>query len=185
MVTVEEYLELDRQSEVPLEYHDGEVFPIAVGSLWHGVISANFMFALGSKLKGGPCRVSAPARVRTRKAKYVYPDLLVLCGSPRFVPDGETLENPIVIVEILSPSTKNYDYGDKFEEYRMLASLRDYVLVAQQKPRVEVYHLPENGRWTLSTYAGLDASAEIESIGVKVSLAEVYDGVSFPPALQD
>lgn len=184
-VSVEDYLEMDRGSEIPLEYHDGEVFPIAIGSLWHGLIGANLAGTLRITLKGGDCRVSAPTRVRTRKKKYVYPDLFVLCGDPRFTPDGETLENPTVVIEILSPSTKNYDYGEKFEEYRLLASLRDYVLVAQDKPKVEVYHLLADGDWRLSSYAGLEASAVIESICVSLPLAEVYEGVAFPPVLEE
>lgn len=155
MVSVEEYLELDRQSEVPLEYHDGEVFPLGMGSLWHGVIGANLAGTLRTRLQGGGCRVSAPTRIRS------------------------------VVIEILSPSTKNYDYGEKFEEYRLLASLRDYVLVAQDKPKVEVYHLLADGDWRLSSYAGLDASAAIESIAASLPLAEIYGGVTFPPVLEE
>lgn len=184
-VSVEEYLELDRRSEVPLEYHDGEVFPIGVGSLWHGVIGANLAGALTTKLQGSACRVSAPTRIRTRKKKYVYPDVFVLCGEPRFGTDGETLENPTVVIEVLSPSTKNYDYGEKFEEYRLLPSLRDYVLVAQDKPKVEIYRLLGDGDWRLSSYVGMDAIAVIESVGVTVPLAEIYAGVTFPPRLEE
>lgn len=124
-------------------------------------------------------------RVRPRNRKYIYPDLLVYCGQPKFLDGAETIENPTVVFEVLSPSTRNYDYGEKFILYRKLCSLREYVLVAQDQPLIEVYHFGEGGMWKLSSHSGLTAELPLESLGISLSLSEIYADVSFPDTSED
>ena len=118
--------------------------------------------------------------------KFVYPDFVVYCGAPALTDeDHDTLTNPKVIIEILSPSTANYDYGRKFILYRMLPSFEEYVLVSQDQARVETCRKSSDDRWVLSTYRGLDAVVPIESIGIPLPLAEVYNGVLLPSVVED
>jgi Uma2 family endonuclease len=183
--SVDEYLEMDRRSDLPLEYHEGEVFPIAVGGLWHGVIGSNVSSALGQKLKEKPCRSATAVRLRPLPRKYLYPDLLVYCGKAQFLPDGETLESPIVVFEVLSPSTHDYDYGEKFGLYRKISSLREYVLIQQDRALVEVYRLIADRKWELSSYSGLGEQFPLESLGITLTSAEIYEGVEFPLNAED
>lgn len=173
-LTVEEYIEADQVSDRPLEYHDGEIFPLAEASIRHAAIDSCLHKMLGSQLASS-CRVLGTMRVRISPTQYVQPDLIVYCGKPELTTESDpSLTNPRVIVEILSPSTAGYDYGDKFELYRRLPSLEEYVLVAQDKPRIEVFRRIDGGRWLLSTYEGESATALIESIDVRLPLAEIY-----------
>jgi len=179
-VTLEEYFEMDRRSEVPLEYHDGEVFPIEGATLWHGNIVANLANALAPHLKGRGCRATMTVRVRPRAGKYLYPDLMVYCGKPQLLGEAETLANPTIVFEVSSPTTRNYDYGEKFILYRKLRSLREYVLIAQDQPLIEIYHFNDDGTWKLSSHSGLTAWATLESLGASLSLGDIYADVSFP-----
>jgi Uma2 family endonuclease len=183
-LSVEEYLALDRAAEVPSEYHDGEMFPMVAVSLQHSGLSANLSRRLGERLDGTPCRVwASPLRVRVAPTKFVIPDITVTCGSPTLTDEHQdTLTNPKVIVEILSPSTADYDYGSKFALYRRLESFEEYVLVAQDEPRIEVIRKTDDARWVITTYEGLDKLAQIESLAISLPLAEVYAGVELPPA---
>ena len=179
-MSVEEYLELDRHSEVPLEYHDGEVFPIGWDGLWHGNIILNVSGALVTRLEGKPCRPTTTARVCPRERKYVYPDLMVYCGKAQFLPDGESVGNPTIIFEILSRATRNYDYGEKFILYRKLRTLREYVLIAQDQPLIETYRFSEDGSWRLTSDSGLTAEVALHSVGVSLPFSEIYKDVEFP-----
>jgi Uma2 family endonuclease len=191
--TLEEYFEFERNSEEKFEYRDGEVVNLsetigmAGGSLVHSRITANVIAAIRSRLTGGPCQVySGDLRVRIpRKVLWAYPDASVICGNAQVeaIPGvGETATNPQVIIEVLSPSTESYDRGDKFARYREIPSLRDYVLVAQHEPRVEVFSRAEDGAWSFVPVSDVRASAVLRSLGVELPLAEVYAGVEFPPA---
>jgi Uma2 family endonuclease len=119
-LSVEEYLALDRVAEVPCEYHDGELFPVMAVTIEHGRITANTICRLSERLDGKPCRVvNSPVRVRVSPTKFVYPEILVVCGKMDVTDETQdTLTNPKVIVEVLSPSTAGYDYGGKFALYR-------------------------------------------------------------------
>ena len=179
---VEEYLALDRAAELPSEYHDGEMFPILSGSLPHSLLQFNFGRRLAERLDGTPCRLAgASLRVRVNATKYVYPDVLVYCGKPELTDEhSDTITNPKVIVEILSPSTEDYDYGKKFILYRSLPSFEEYVLVAQDQPRVEVSRRTPENRWVLTTYQGLDITVQVESLGISIPMAEIYTDIEFP-----
>jgi Uma2 family endonuclease len=178
-LTVDEYLALDRKAEIPSEYHDGEMFPIEAVSVAHSTISLGLGSLLRQHLAKSPCRAfDSPLRVRVSPSKFVIPDLMVICGKAVLTDEHQdTVTNPKVIVEILSPSTEGYDYGQKFQLYRQLASFEEYVLVAQDRPRVEIFRKSSDVRWVLRTFEGLDASIEIESLGLTLAMRDVYEDV--------
>jgi Uma2 family endonuclease len=113
----------------------------------------------------------------------MYPDATVICGRPvldRSDPHQETVINPRVIVEVLSPSTESYDRRDKFDSYRQIDSMGEYVLVSQDTPRIEVLRRQADGSWAITVFSGMDATATLQSIEVELPLNEAYAGVEFP-----
>ncbi len=187
MLTPAEYLALERQSETKSDYWNGEVYALAGTSRAHGLIVANLTFSLVGQLKKRPCEVY-PGDMRVKAAAhaaYTYPDVVVVCGRPEFEDsERDTLLNPTVLIEVLSPSTEAYDRGAKFEAYRSLPSLADYLLVAQDRAVVELYTRQADDRWLLTTFTGLEAVVQIESIGCELRLADLYDKVEFPPTVE-
>jgi Uma2 family endonuclease len=175
-LSVEEYLALDRVAERRSEYYDGEMFPVIAASWEHGRIALSTAHLLFERLRGHPCRaVNSTVRLRVGPTKFVYPDFMVVCGKPVFTEEGQdTITNPKVIVEILSPSTADHDYGGKFALYRNLPSFEEYLLIAQDEPRIEVFRKMPDGRWILSSYVGLEAAVRIESLEIDLPLAEIY-----------
>jgi len=182
-LTSEEYLRLERQAETRSEYWDGKVYALAGASEVHNLIVANLVMILGSQVKRRPCKVYPnDMRIKVRETGlYTYPDVIVICGKAIFEDRRrDTLLNPTVIIEVLSPSTEAYDRGTKFEHYRTLDSLSDYLLVAQGSPTVEHFERRPDDRWLLSTYKGLDAVVPIASAGCSLPLMEVYDKLEWP-----
>ncbi|MBI4909823.1 MAG: Uma2 family endonuclease [Acidobacteria bacterium] len=179
-LSVEEYLALDRQAELKSEYHDGEMFPMEAVSWEHSLISPRVLGALDVQLRGTACRVSTDIRVRVTRTKYVYPDMAVVCGKPELTDEEhDTITNPKLIVEVLSPSTMNYDMGEKFRLYRGLQSFEEYVLVYQFEARVEVVHKLADGSWLMRTYSGLETRVPLESINAELLLSDIYEGIEF------
>ncbi len=178
-LSVEEYLAIDRAAELKSEYRDGEMFPLAAVSWPHAQLAVTVAAALRSRLQGGPCRVGvAPIRVRVAPTEFVYPDIVVVCGKPALTDEhADTMTNPKLIVEVLSPSTEDYDYGKKFAGYRKLASLEEYVLVSQGARLVEVFRRTPEGRWTLSSHPGEDASIPLDSLGFAIPAGEIYSDI--------
>lgn len=178
----DEYLALERRLETKNEYLDGEMFAMTGGSLAHAVISGNLVGELRRLTKGRPCRV-CPSDLRIfipATGLYTYPDVVVVCGEPRLQDEHrDTLLNPTLIIEVLSPTTEAYDRGTKFEHYQTIESLAEYLLVSQDKPRIEQYVRQDGNRWLLTTAAGLEASLLLPSIQCELALAEVYDKVAF------
>src|SRR4051812_28242241 len=175
--TPEEYLELERAAEYKSEYINGEIYAMTGGSEEHNTIAGNIYMSLRTQFRGRPCRAYIiDVRMRVSATKlHTYPDVMAVCG-PRQFGEGpkDTLLNPTVIFEVLSPSTELYDRGDKFAHYRRLTSLTDYVLIAQNRAWVEHYGLRDD-RWTLVTEASdLSESIHMESIGCTLALAEIY-----------
>ncbi len=182
-LTPEEYLTLERQAETKSEYWNGEMYAMAGASETHILIVTNLVISLGPQAKGRPCKIySNDMRVKVQATGlYTYPDVVVVCGNAHLEDrHNDTLLNPTVLIEVLSPSTETYDRGAKFEFYRKLASLSDYLLVAQDRPFVEHYMRQPDGRWVLNEYEGLDAIIHIASIGCELRLADIYDKVEFP-----
>ena len=178
----QEYLAGERQAASKSEYLNGEVFAMAGASARHVLIAANVVGELRAQLKGRDCRVySADLRVKiSATGLYTYPDVAVVCGHLLFDDEQEdTVLNPTVLVEVLSESTKDYDRGGKFEHYRTLESLKEYVLIVQDRQHVEHYVRQPEGRWLLEETNRPGDVVVLPSIGCTLALAEVYDKIEW------
>jgi Uma2 family endonuclease len=177
----EAYLAIEREAETRSEYLDGEMFAMSGGSRQHNLIVTNAVRELSLQLKRRPCEVySNDQRVRIPETGlYTYPDIVVVCGEPRFEDESvDTLLNPVLLVEVLSPTTEAYDRGKKFESYRTIASLAEYVLVSQQEPRVEQFLRQDDGHWLFTATAGLESSISLTSVQCELAFKEIYDKVA-------
>jgi Uma2 family endonuclease len=181
-LTPADYLELERKSETKHEFFDGEIFAMSGAKRNHNVIAWNIGGELRQKLKGENCE-AYPADMRVlvpETGLYTYPDLVVVCGEPKFQDDVfDTLLNPILLIEVLSDTTESYDRGKKFQHYRSIESLQEYVLVSQDEARIEKYVKQGDGFWVLSEAVGLDSEIEFSSIECPIALREVYDKIDF------
>ena len=177
----EEYLAFERASDEKHEFIDGNIYLMTGASRQHNLIVFNLARALGNQLQGRDCEAYVnDMRVRMKSQDYAYPDLAVTCDPPEFEDEHiDTLVNPTLVIEVLSPSTEQYDRGKKFESFRTLDSLQEYVLIAQDRPHIERYLRQSEGAWLFSEVKGVDTSLELPSIGCKLVLAEVYDKVTF------
>jgi len=177
--SAKEYLALERSALFKSEFHDGQIYAMTGASRKHNLVTVNIARELSAQLKKRPCEAYInDMRVKAAEARsYHYPDIAVVCGSPQFEDAHiDTLLNPTVLIEVLSPSTEAYDRGGKFAHYRKIPSLREYLLVTQDQPIIERYQR-QGDVWILSEAEGLDASVSLESIGCILSLREVYDKV--------
>lgn len=177
-ISAEQYLRMERTSEIRHEFIDGLVYAMAGESPDHSTICFNLATVIGSQIRGKSCRGFSPnMKVRTGLGDlYAYPDLMIVCGEPKFHDKhGDVLLNPTVIFEVLSPSTEKYDRGEKFRRYRtQIESLQDYVIVSQDKPRIEHHQRQTDGTWLASELNGLDGVLKISSMDCHVPLSEVY-----------
>jgi Uma2 family endonuclease len=190
-LTEAEYLAIERAAEYKSEFYDGQMFPMtghpmamAGGTAMHSLIATNLGGEVRSKLKPGPCKAfNSDLRLKVEATGlFTYPDLSVICGELQYAPGtNDTVTNPIVIFEVLSDSTEGYDRGEKFTNYRQMASLQDYVLVSQRLPQIEQFQRGTEGKWTLRSAKGMDASLAIPSLNIVLEFREVYAGVQFPP----
>jgi Uma2 family endonuclease len=173
---------MDRAAEIKSEYFYGEMFAMAGAPMRHADLQSNIQGELYAALRTGECRVYGPdLRVRVSSAMYTYPDISVVYGKRLLADENQdALLNPVVIVEVLSPSTETYDRGLKLQHYRTIASLQDYILVDQGQIRIEQYTRQENNLWTLRDYLSLDEQLTVCSIGVSLSMRRIYDCVEFP-----
>jgi len=180
--TPQEYLALERKSETRNEYYNGEIFAMAGASREHNLTVANLLRDIGNQLEDRPCE-SYPSHMRVSveaTGLYTYPDVSVVCGEPRFQDrEVDTLLNPTVIVEVLSPSTEAYDRGDKFRHYRRIDSLREFVLISQDRMMVERY-TRQGKDWVLSDMTDPDQVLKLESIGCQIPLDRIYAKIKFP-----
>ena len=174
--TPEEYLVSERKATLKSEYLNGEILAMSGASLAHTRITADIVTELNNQLRGGECEViSNDMRVKTGpKGAYFYPDVVVFCGEPE-VEDNvfDTLLNPILVIEVLSPSTEVYDKGEKFRHYQELTSLREYVLVSQDRVRVEQYRLLKT-QWVQTEFRALEDVLPLVSIGCEFPLQDIY-----------
>ena len=186
-LTPEEYIALERKalpdSEiVRSEYLNGEIIAMSGASFAHNLITYNISGELRTRLRGSGCLAFAnEMRVSIPSANsYFYPDVSVVCEEPRFEDNVfDTLLNPIVVVEVLSPSTEAYDRGDKFAHYRQLESLQEYILVSQDKVRIDHY-VRHTAQWILTDFQELDQHLPLTSIQCELPLQEIYESVRFP-----
>ena len=183
----EEYIALERKalpdSEIiRSEYLNGKIIAMSGASFAHNLITANISAGLHTRLRDSGCSVFAnEMRVSIPSVKsYFYPDVGVVCEEPRFEDDVfDTFLNPIVIVEVLSPSTEAYDRGDKFAHYRQLQSLQEYILISQNKVRVDHY-VRQTAQWVLTDFQELEQRLSLTSIQCELPLQEIYESVPFP-----
>ena len=176
-LTEEEYLTLDRAAECKSEFVDGHMYAMSGGTLRHSSLAVRLMSELSLQLMGRKCTVfNSDARVRSAKGRsYFYPDISVVCGEAQTHEDSDDiLINPSLIVEVLSPSTADYDHGKKFAHYREIATLRDYLLVHPDEPLIEQFARQEDGKWLLSEYRGREGVVHLDSLDCDIALARVY-----------
>ncbi|HQU82462.1 MAG TPA: Uma2 family endonuclease [Pyrinomonadaceae bacterium] len=181
-MTVEEYLVFEEKSKRKHEFMDGEIFQMAGVKRNHSLIGSNVTTDLNIALRDKPCEVhGSDIKVMIREGHYVYPDVSVVCDEIDFDKNSTTLLNPIVIFEVLSKSTESRDRGEKAEDYFKLASLRDYVMIAQNRVRVEHYSRIGGGKWTFEVLESLDDKLILDSIDCKIPLKNIYSKVELKP----
>ncbi len=180
LITPEQYLAMERAAETKSEFYGGEVFAMSGASRQHNTITTNTLVSLHPQVRRRRCNIFAnDMRVKVAATGlYTYPDIAIVCGGAKFE-DAEldTLLNPTVIIEVLSKSTATYDRGEKFEHYRKIPSLVEYLLIAQERRLVEHYIRQPDGRWLLSEASDLQDVVELPTIECRLALADVYEDV--------
>jgi Uma2 family endonuclease len=177
-----EYLAFERTSDIKHQYVDGDVFAMTGASREHNLICHNLSRIIGNDLLERPCEVyQSDMRVKVEATRlYTYPDVTVVCDEPQLSDqEFDTLLNPLILIEVLSPSTERFDRGRKFQDYREIGSLREYLLVSQDEARIEQYIRQENGEWLFKDVVGLEGELELPSVGCRLAMGDVYRKVTF------
>lgn len=181
-ISVQEYLAFEEKSKRKHEYMDGEIYAMAGVKRNHSTISQNISRSVGNQLEEKPCEVhGSDIKVPVREGHYVYPDVSVVCDDINFDANQTILLNPIVVFEVLSKSTEARDRGEKAEDYFKLKSLRDYIMITQNRVRVEHYSRIDGGKWTFEILENLDDVLILDSIGCKILLKNIYSKVELKP----
>jgi Uma2 family endonuclease len=175
--TIEEYLQMERASDVKHEYYQGEIFAMAGASSRHSFISSNLIAELHARLKTSPCfphgsdmRIHIP-----ENTLFTYPDISIICGDINtFDKDKDTALQPTILIEILSKSTRNYDRGGKFKLYRDIPTLKEYMLIDSEHIGVEIFRINEHNHWELEEYKNLKEIVTLPSIDVSISMEDIY-----------
>ena len=181
-LTPEQYLEIERKAEFKSEYYGGEMFAMSGARRGHNLIALNLAGELRQQLRERPCEAyQHDMRVRVgATGLYAYPDAVIVCGEPQFLDETQdTLLNPTVIVEVLSPSTEAYDRGDKFELYRAIPSLTHYLLVSSERMSAELFTRQAEGGWLLTGATLPEDTIDLPAVGVRFTLADLYEKVEF------
>lgn len=184
-VTLPEYLALEEKSEIKHEYHAGQVRAMAGGSPRHAQIGFNLAVAVGKRLQGKPCRgASSDQRIRVETAdRALYPDLVVACPPEKYSEnDPHALVNPVLIIEVLSPKTQEYDRTEKFDFYAQIPELQHYILVSQERVLVEHFQRAPDG-WLLRRFNRREDVIVLADLEIEVPLSEIYDGLDVPSGL--
>jgi Uma2 family endonuclease len=181
--TLEEYIELLKSSDERYEYFDGEVVAMGGGKIAHGAIAANLIYGLRSKLTDRSCQIfGGDVALKVPRAwPFRFPDVSVVCGEPVIeeIQGIEMLVNPVLIIEVLSPSTAAYDLGEKFTAYQSIETFQEYLLISQERPHV-IQHLRQaKRRWLRIEIEGLDSEVALESVNATLTLSEIYERVNF------
>jgi Uma2 family endonuclease len=180
-VTAEEYLAIDREAQVKSEYFAGRIIAFAGASKEHNLIVANIIAGLHRQLVDRQCNVyPSDMRVRiTKTGAYAYPDVVVTCGEEKFDEGAnDTLLNPTVLIEVLSESTAGHDRGEKFENYRRIESLREYLLVSQNPYRADLYIRQNDLQWLMTEIHDREGVVKLNSINCQLTLKEIYTKVA-------
>ncbi len=175
--TVQEYLALEEASETKHEYFDGKIYNMAGGTPDHNLVAGNLVTVLNRELEPTPCRVfGSDQRLLVEVEElYTYPDASVICGKLEYDPESKTtLTNPLMVFEVLSPSTRKYDRGDKFKSYKKIRSLQEVILVEADRPHVEVLRRTARGEWTIDIQNGLDAVMILKAARCEIPLRQIY-----------
>jgi Uma2 family endonuclease len=177
--TVEEYLAMEKESLEKHEFFRGEIFAMAGASARHNVIFSNLFIGLGIQLKGKPCRpYGSDMRIHVAEnTLFTYPDISIICGEiVTSKMDENSATKPLALIEILSPSTKNYDRGGKFKLYRDIPTLKEFIVIESELIGIEAFRVNNHGHWELEEYRSLDQILEVTSVAVKLALSEIYEG---------
>ncbi len=180
--TVDEYLAMERVADYKSEYYSGEIFALAGGTVDHNTVTVNCAAELRQSLDARPCYVFASdMRLHVQRSNlFTYPDVMVICGKIRFFDRrNDTVLNPILVVEVLSESTREYDRGAKFDFYKQIPELQEYILIESEQARVEAYRREADGHWTVETISGLDADLPFVTLDCVVPLRRIYHKVSW------
>jgi len=182
-VSIEEYLEMENTSIEKHEYYKGEIFAMSGAKMPHNTISKNLLGTLFTKLKGKKCQpYGSDVRIHIESnTLFAYPDISIICDEviTRNNDDFNVL-NPVVIIEILSQSTKNYDRGEKFKLYRDIPTLKEYILIDSESIHIETFRLNEKNHWELEEYNFVTEELYVKAINEKILIADIYEGVKIP-----
>lgn len=181
-VSLQQYFDLEETSDLKHEYYRGAIYAMTGATARHNVIIANIIGLLHSQLRRSARRVF-PSDLRLKIEQtglYTYPDISVICGTIQFdAGRQDAVTNPIVLVEVLSARTENYDRGKKFEHYRTLETLQEYIVVAQDRAHIEQYIRQDEHRWLLVDFFTPDQVVRVDTIKCKLPLADVYEYITF------
>ena len=174
--SIDDYFAVETDSLVKHEYYRGEIFAMAGASLAHNHVAANVLALLRLGLRGSGCNAfGSDLRIHTPGGLFTYPDVSVVCGRVELVPDRpDTATNPVLLVEVLSDATRDYDRGKKFALYKEIPSLREYLLIDPDRAGIDHWQLKRGGRWVVKAYKRFDATVKLSSVPAALQLAEVY-----------
>jgi Uma2 family endonuclease len=176
--SAEEYLAFEKEAAEKHEFYQGEIFAMAGADARHNVIFSNLFGELAYKLKGKPCRpYGSDMRIHIpENTLFTYPDISIICGE--IVPspiDPDTATQPVVLIEILAPSTRNYDQGGKFKLYRAIPTLKEYIIIDSQSICIEAFRINARGHWELEEYRSLQQTFSIPSLAIAIPMKDIYD----------
>ena len=181
-LSVDEYLTFDAESEIKHEYIDGEIYAMTGGTLKHSAIIMNTGMAIGQQSNRSDCIIlSSDMRVRINRSRFVYPDLSAVCGTPRLEDSESTLLNPILVVEVTSPSSIDYDRVAKRDFYREVASIQAYLVIDQHRIYAELFTRADGG-WLLQVFSDMSDEIPLTMLNCNLPLANVYRGIAFEEA---
>ncbi len=181
-ISIAEYLEMENASLEKHEYYQGEVFAMSGAKTPHNIVARNMLVALAQRLKGKSCQpFGSDMRIHIEaNTLFTYPDISIICGDIITLNnDDYNVLNPSVLIEVLSPSTKNYDRGEKFKLYRDIPTLKEYILIDSLSVNIEVFRLNGGNHWELEEYRQVAAELNIQTVKVALPVAEIYDGTAF------
>ncbi|MGI8640570.1 MAG: Uma2 family endonuclease [Pyrinomonadaceae bacterium] len=178
---LDEYLALEESAEYRSQFYNGEIFAMAGASRKHNIAAGNIYANLHFQLRNRPCEIyQNDMRIKVNAEFYTYPDIVVVCDEPQIEKKrGENLLNPLVIIEVLSPSTEKFDRGEKARLYRLMPSLKEYILISQDKPYIEHFVHQENGGWLLTEIAEMSEIFQLPTIFCELNLSDIYARINF------
>ncbi|MEO6455299.1 MAG: Uma2 family endonuclease [Ginsengibacter sp.] len=177
--TIAEYLQMEEVATEKHEYYQGEIFAMSGPKVSHNIIAGNIFGSLMQELRGKQCRpFNSDQRIHIEKnTLFTYPDISIICGEIITLNNDDwNVLNPTVIIEVLSPSTKNYDRGEKFKLCRDIATLKEYILIDSVSINVEAFYINTDGNWELKEYKNIDETLYMHSIQISLELKEIYEG---------